>query len=61
MKIGDHVQTGVYVLGEFKPVYTGVIVGVLYGLFQVDIGSLHGCQPWIHLEQESHLRLCESV
>ena len=56
MKIGDKVQTGVYVLGEFKPTYTGVIVSRIDSqLVKVDVGSLHGCSPWTRIEQESHL------
>jgi hypothetical protein len=58
MKIGDKVQTGVYICGEWKSMYTGIIVSrVNNELVNVDVGSLHGCQPWIKLEEESNLRL----
>ena len=58
MKVGDRVQIGVFVCGEFKPTYVGIITRRIDSqLVEVDIGSLHGCQPWKRIEQESHLRV----
>lgn len=61
IKIGDKVVTGVFVLGEFKPVYTGIVVAQTGDgtVSDVDVGSLHGCRPWIHKENTSHLRKVE--
>lgn len=60
MNIGDKVQTGVYVCGEWKSMYTGIIVNrVNSELVNVDVGSLHGCQPVVILKEESKLRLVE--
>jgi hypothetical protein len=58
MNVGDKVQTGVYVCGEWAPMHTGIIVSrVNSQLVNVDIGSLHGCAPWIRLEEESKLQV----
>lgn len=58
INVGDKVQTGVYVLGQWRPMYDGIVIDrVNDELVKVDVGSLHGCQPWIKLEQDSHLRL----
>ena len=60
MKVGDKVITGVYVCGKWKAMRTGIIVQRIDDqLVKVDIGSLHGCAPWIQIEQESHLKLEE--
>ena len=58
IKIGDKVQCGVYVLGEWKPTNTGIVVsqtsdGSVSG---VDRMSLHGGAPWVVQEATSHLR-----
>jgi hypothetical protein len=58
MKVGDRVRTGVYVCGEWKGMYLGIITRRIDAqLVEVDVGSLHGCKPWKHIEQESHLRM----
>ena len=59
MKIGDKVRTGVYVLGEFKPMWLGEIKSFSSDgtLAVVDRGSMHGCRPIISTEMISHLRL----
>ena len=58
MKIGDVVRTGVYVCGEFKPMWLGRIVNISNDgtLALVDKGTMHGCAPIKHWEQISHLR-----
>ena len=58
MKVGDRVRTGVYVCGEWKGSYLGIVTQVIdSSLIEVDIGSLHGCAPWKKIEQMSHCRL----
>lgn len=58
MKVGDRVRTGVYVCGEWKGMYVGVITKRINDqLVEVDIGSLHGCAPWKCIEVESELRM----
>lgn len=58
IKVGDRVTTGVYVCGEFRPVWLGKVVGISNDrtLALVDIGSMHGCAKNIRTEQISHLR-----
>lgn len=58
INIGDKVQTGVYVLGEWRPVHVGIVVSQTYdkSVSSVDIMSLHGGKPWIVREDTSHLR-----
>ena len=58
MQIGDKVKTGVYVLNEWKPMHTGIVVEQSSDrtLSEVDIMSLHGGAPWIHTERTDHLR-----
>ncbi len=58
IKIGDKVRSGVYVLNEWRPMHTGIVVsqtadGSVSG---VDRMSLHGGAPWVVQEQTSHLR-----
>lgn len=58
IKVGDKVQCGVYVLGEWKPTNIGIVVsqtsdGSVSG---VDRMSLHGGAPWVVQEATSHLR-----
>jgi hypothetical protein len=58
IKIGDKVRSGVYVLGEWRPMHIGIVVsqtadGSVSG---VDRMSLHGGAPWVVHEQTSHLR-----
>jgi hypothetical protein len=58
MKVGDKVRTGVYVCGEWKGMWIGIITRRIDSqLVEVDIGSLHGCAPRKQIEQETHLRL----
>lgn len=58
-KFGDKVQTGVFVCGEFKPTFVGIVTRVIDDqLIEVDVGSLHGCQPWKKIEQSSHCTIC---
>ena len=58
IKIGDKVQCGDHILGEWKPTSLGVVVsqtsdGSVSG---VDVMSLHGGAPWVRQEATSHLR-----
>ncbi len=57
--IGSRVRTGVYVCGEWVPMWLGVVIAQSSDLStsQVDSGSLHGAAPWVHWESTSHLRL----
>jgi uncharacterized membrane protein len=63
IKIGDTVQTGVYVCNEFRPMRLGTVTAVSNDgtLASVDVGSMHGCAPWVHIEQISHLRKEEAA
>ena len=58
IKIGDKVRTGVYVIGEWKPMWLGEIVDQSSdgSSSKVDIGTIHGCAPRTQWEQTSHLR-----
>ncbi len=56
---GQKVQCGVYVCGEYRPTYTGVVTQVYSGYCDVDIMSLHGGAPWIVKQPNSHLREVE--
>jgi len=58
INIGDRVRTGVYVMNEWRPSSSGIVVGKSADgtLAQVDIMSLHGGAPWVRTEQISHLR-----
>jgi len=57
--IGSVVRTGVYVCGEWRPMWLGTVTGISNDetLATVDIGTMHGCAPNVRLEQKSHLRL----
>lgn len=61
IRIGSRVRTGVYVNGEWHPSYSGIVVAQSPDgtVSDVDVGSLHECQPWIHKESTSHLRMEE--
>jgi hypothetical protein len=62
MKVGDKVRTGVYVLGRFQPMSLGIITRRIDDqLVEVDVGVVHGCASWKRIEQESHLRLEETL
>ena len=58
IKVGDMVQTGVYVLGEWRASYTGRVVQQSSDgtTSQVDVMSHHGGRPWVHFEDTCHLR-----
>lgn len=58
IKIGDRVRTGVYVIGEWKPMWLGMVIDQSDdgSSSKVDIGSMHGCRAIINWEQTSHLR-----
>lgn len=58
IKVGDMVQTGVYVLGEWRGIYTGRVVQQSSDgtTCQVDVMSHHGGRPWVHFEATIHLR-----
>ena len=58
INVGDKVQTGVFVAGEFVPTFTGTVVKQSPdgSTSQVDVGSLHGAAPRLHWEATSHLR-----
>jgi hypothetical protein len=59
IQVGDIVRTGVYVMGEWKPSYLGVVVSQSAdgSVSDVDVGSIHKCAPWIHKTITSQLRL----
>ena len=58
IKVGEKVRTGVYVCGECKPMWLGMVTGLSSdgAVASVDIGSMHGCAPNMRLEQTGHLR-----
>ena len=58
IKIGDKVCTGVYVLNEWRPMQTGIVVAQSFdgSTSDVDVMSLHGGRPWVLKEATSHLR-----
>lgn len=63
IKVGDMVRMGVYVLGEWRPSYSGRVVRLSSDgtVADVDVMSHHGGRAWIHHEQTSHLRKLEST
>lgn len=58
IKVGDTVQTGVSVLGNWVPMSVGIVVSQTSdrSVSGVDIMSLHGGAPWVIQEQTTHLR-----
>lgn len=58
MKVGDKVQTGVYVTGQFVEMGVGIIVRLSDdgASATVDIMSLHGGRPWLVSQPTTHLR-----
>lgn len=61
-RIGDWVETGVYVCGEWISVYRGRIVSSpSSGLYNVDVCAGTCAAPWIHLESYTSIRLAEDV
>lgn len=61
IKVGDMVQTGVYVAGEWRAGNRGRVIAQSFdgSVSQVDIGSPHGCAPWTYTEATNHLRKIE--
>lgn len=57
MKPGQKVQCGVYVCGEYRPTYIGVVTRVCSGYCEVDIMGLHGGAPWVIKKTNSELRV----
>lgn len=58
---GKKVETCVFVCGERRPMNKGIVTrDDDSGVCEVDIGSLHGCAPWLVLENKAHLRVVES-
>ena len=57
IKVGDKVETCVYVCNERIPVRTGYVVGMSPdgSICDVDIASHCGCAPWIVKEATTHL------
>lgn len=57
INVGDKVQIGVYICGEWRSCSTGVVVQMSPDgtVSQVDIMSLHGGRPWIVFEKTAHL------
>lgn len=55
--VGDKVQGGVFVAGQWVKTRTGIVVAVHSGYCDVDVGSLHGCAPWVLKEPNNCLRL----
>jgi hypothetical protein len=45
--VGDKVWTGVFVMGKWQRMSTGIITKVNNGYYDVDIMGLHGGNPWI--------------
>lgn len=58
--VGKLVETCVYVCGERIPMRQGIVTrDDESGSCEVDIGSLHGCAPWLVFENKSHLRVVD--
>jgi hypothetical protein len=57
IKIGDLVETAVYVLNKRIPMSKGIVVAIHPGYCEVDIMSLHGGAPWIIQETTFNLRV----
>lgn len=60
-KVGDKVETCVWVCNERRPVNVGYVVAMSFdgSISDVDVGSWCGCAPWIHKEVTAHLRKVE--
>ena len=51
IKVNDKVETAVFVCGKRQPTGIGIVTRLLSaGCCEVDIGSLHGCAPWLRYE-----------
>jgi hypothetical protein len=61
IKVGDKVETCVWVCNERRPVNVGYVVAMSFdgSISDVDVGSWCGCAPWIHKEVTAHLRKVE--
>ena len=59
IRVGDKVQTGVYVMNEWRGCATGFVVAQSFDgtVCDVDIMSHRGGAPWITKERTDHLRL----
>lgn len=59
ISVGSVVRTGVYVIGEWRPMWLGTVTAMSDDgtLATVDVGTMHGCARNEHVEQTSHLRL----
>lgn len=55
IKVGDMVETAVYVCNERRPTGRGLVVAVHSGYCEVDHCYPYGA-PWIYAETTSHLR-----
>ena len=59
LKVGDKVETCVYVAGKRVAMHKGIIVGfdgIHETVARVDIASLRGCAPWIVRESTAQLQ-----
>jgi hypothetical protein len=58
IKVGDKVRTGVYVIGEWRPIGCGVVVSQSDdgSVSVVDKMALFGGAPWCVQEATSNLR-----
>ena len=59
VKVGDMVETCVFVLGERIPMAHGRVVAIHGGYCDVDVMSHHGGRPWIRQEMTHNLRIVE--
>jgi hypothetical protein len=56
IKVGSRVRCGVYVMGEWVPMHSGIVTHDHGdGTYDVDRMSLHGGRPWV--ERECHVRI----
>jgi hypothetical protein len=57
LKVGDTVWCTVFVAGNQMKTGKGTIVSMSNdkSIAQVDVGSIHGCSPWLRWEATSHL------
>ena len=56
IKVGTVVESGVYVCGEFRAIYKGVVIWTDGDKAKVDVGTIHGCRPWVFLEEMKNLK-----
>ena len=62
IKIGDKVQTAVYLGGNRHPMAIGIVVDQSFdgSVSKVDVMSMHGGAPWIRDVATAHLRKVET-